>query len=227
MENIQSKGEWPHIRWHFFKFKQKILFHIFHIFASFVKKVFNVTCCYNCTPYDKGPSLTAGVSLTSRRFFLNSFCPMYFIAPMLRLNLLYYLPVRCLISYLFVALHTWIWKCIPTVASIISYHVSLLLIDQHDCFKCPNGTWSLKEWTHWKPGGTTVIPLPWCLRQMFEVVLLFIIFIIFLVHKEYLPMKRAEVIGWAISKFCERYLIHRQTEPLCKAWASHCVSPAF
>ncbi|CDQ93077.1 unnamed protein product [Oncorhynchus mykiss] len=153
MENIQMTT----YQVNFFK---KILFHIFHIFASFVKKVFNVSCCYNCTPYDKGPSLTAGVN-------------------------------------------------------------------QHDCFKCPNGTWSLKEWTHWKPGGTTVIPLPWCLRQMFEVVLLFIIFIIFLVHKEYLPMKRAEVIGWAISKFCERYLIHRQTEPLCKAWASHCVSPAF
>lgn len=163
---------------------------------------------------------------------------MYSIAPMLLLNLLYYLPVCCRISYLFYALHTWIWKCIPTVASIISYHVSLLLIDQHDCCKCSNGTWSLKGWTHCKPGGTTVIPLPWWLRQMFEVVLLFIIFIIFLVHKEYLPMKRAEVkmfcVGCATSKFCECYLFHRQTEPPTRSSSPdhvrlgrHTVSPVF
>uniref|UniRef100_A0A8C4DTH8 G-protein coupled receptors family 3 profile domain-containing protein n=1 Tax=Dicentrarchus labrax TaxID=13489 RepID=A0A8C4DTH8_DICLA len=71
--------------------------------------------------------------------------------------------------------------------------------DLHACKKCPSGTWSLKGWTQCKPRWESYLhwydphPITMMAAAAFGILLLFVIFIMFLVYRNYPPMKRAEV----------------------------------
>ncbi|XP_068433584.1 olfactory receptor CB1 [Clinocottus analis] len=71
--------------------------------------------------------------------------------------------------------------------------------DQHTCKACPNGSWSLKGWAQCMPRSETFLrwrgthPIIMMAAAVFGILLLFVILIIFLVYRDSLPMKRAEV----------------------------------
>ncbi|XP_071399245.1 G-protein coupled receptor family C group 6 member A-like isoform X2 [Centroberyx affinis] len=71
--------------------------------------------------------------------------------------------------------------------------------DLNDCQKCPNGTWSLKGWTHCEPREESYLrwsdphPISLVASAAFGILLLLVILIIFLVYRDSPPMKRAEV----------------------------------
>lgn len=86
------------------------------------------------------------------------------------------------------------------------------LTDLADCKKCPNGTWSLQGWNHcelrWESylKWTDPYPITITTAAVFGILLLVVILIIFLVHRDSPPMKRAEVrlscvmmVGLAVS----------------------------
>uniref|UniRef100_A0A3Q1D0A7 G-protein coupled receptor family C group 6 member A n=1 Tax=Amphiprion ocellaris TaxID=80972 RepID=A0A3Q1D0A7_AMPOC len=79
--------------------------------------------------------------------------------------------------------------------------------DLHNCKKCPNETWSLKGWTECKPRSEIYLrwgdphPITIIAAAAFGVLLLIITFIIFLVYRNSLPMKKAEVRLSCVMKF--------------------------
>uniref|UniRef100_A0A3Q1FAH0 Olfactory receptor C family, b1 n=1 Tax=Acanthochromis polyacanthus TaxID=80966 RepID=A0A3Q1FAH0_9TELE len=79
--------------------------------------------------------------------------------------------------------------------------------DLHNCKKCPNGTWSLQGWTKCEPRSEIYLrwvdphPITIIAAAAFGVLLLIITFIIFLVYRNSLPMKKAEVRLSCVMKF--------------------------
>lgn len=76
---------------------------------------------------------------------------------------------------------------------------SFPLTDLADCKKCPNGTWSLHGWNHCESRWESYLkwsdpyPITLTTAAAFGILLLIVILIIFLVHRDSPPMKRAEV----------------------------------
>ncbi|XP_023266127.1 G-protein coupled receptor family C group 6 member A-like [Seriola lalandi dorsalis] len=102
--------------------------------------------------------------------------------------------------------------------------------DFNACKKCPNGTWSLKGWDHCKPRWDSYIrwsdphPITQLSAAAFGIFLLLVIFIIFLVYRDSLPMKRAEVrlsivmmAGLAVSFASVMCYMGRPSVHLCRA----------
>lgn len=71
--------------------------------------------------------------------------------------------------------------------------------DLHTCKACPNGTWSLKGWAQCMPRSESYLrwkdthPIIMIAATVLGILLLFVTFIVFLVYRDSLPMKRAEV----------------------------------
>ncbi|XP_070843717.1 olfactory receptor CB1 [Chaetodon trifascialis] len=71
--------------------------------------------------------------------------------------------------------------------------------DLRDCKRCPIGTWSLKGWNQCKPRWESFLqwsdphPIAMMAAAAFGILLLLVTFVIFLVYRDSLPMKRAEV----------------------------------
>ncbi|XP_034017564.1 G-protein coupled receptor family C group 6 member A [Thalassophryne amazonica] len=129
---------------------------------GFVKKISNVSCCYNCTPCVEGTYSDA--------------------------------------------------------------------VDSHDCKRCPNGTWSLKGSFKCEPRLESYMkwnsphPITLVAATAFGVLLLGVMLIIFLVHRDSAPMKRAEVrlscvmmAGLAVSFGSVICFIGRPNIHLCRA----------
>nr|XP_046229973.1 G-protein coupled receptor family C group 6 member A [Scatophagus argus] len=102
--------------------------------------------------------------------------------------------------------------------------------DINDCKKCPNGTWSLKGWTQCKPRWESYLqwsdphPITMMAAATFGILLLLVIFIIFMVHRNSPPMKRAEVrlscvmmAGLAVSFTSVICFIGKPSVHLCRA----------
>ncbi|XP_056872453.1 G-protein coupled receptor family C group 6 member A [Takifugu flavidus] len=102
--------------------------------------------------------------------------------------------------------------------------------DLVDCKKCPNGTWSLKGWNHCEPRWESYLkwsdpyPITLTTAASFGILLLIVILIIFLVHRDSPPMKRAEVrlscvmiVGLAVSFASVICFMGKPTVYLCCA----------
>ncbi|XP_060908737.1 G-protein coupled receptor family C group 6 member A [Labrus mixtus] len=102
--------------------------------------------------------------------------------------------------------------------------------DLHVCKKCPNGTWSLKGWTECGPRWESFLrwrdphPISMLAAAVFGILLLFVVFVIFLVHRDSAPMKKAEVrlscvmmVGLAVSFASVICLMGRPSVHLCQA----------
>uniref|UniRef100_A0A672FLH6 Olfactory receptor C family, b1 n=1 Tax=Salarias fasciatus TaxID=181472 RepID=A0A672FLH6_SALFA len=99
-----------------------------------------------------------------------------------------------------------------------------------DCKTCPNETWSLKGYTHCRPRSefflrwTEPHPLTMIAAAAFGVLLLLVILVIFLVYRNSLPMKQAEVrlscvmmAGLAVSFASVVLFMGRPTVHICRA----------
>ncbi|XP_035851124.1 G-protein coupled receptor family C group 6 member A [Sander lucioperca] len=86
------------------------------------------------------------------------------------------------------------YSCIPCVEGTYSDEPDL-----QNCKTCPNGTWSLKNWSECKPRTESYMkwsdphPIVMMAAAAFGILLLLVTFIIFLVYRDSPPMKRAEV----------------------------------
>uniref|UniRef100_A0A3Q3GUB5 Olfactory receptor C family, b1 n=1 Tax=Labrus bergylta TaxID=56723 RepID=A0A3Q3GUB5_9LABR len=102
--------------------------------------------------------------------------------------------------------------------------------DLHVCKKCPNGTWSLKGWTECGPRWESFLrwrdphPISMLAAAVFGILLLFVVFVIFLVHRDSAPMKKAEVrlscvmmAGLGVSFASVICLMGRPSVHLCQA----------
>ncbi|KAM3861109.1 olfactory receptor CB1 [Diretmus argenteus] len=102
--------------------------------------------------------------------------------------------------------------------------------DLNDCQRCPNGNWSLKGSTRCGPREEYYLkwddphPIALVASAAFGVLLLLLIFIIFVVHRESLPMRRAEVklscvmmAGLAVSFASVPCFIGKPNVHLCRA----------
>uniref|UniRef100_A0A672FLH2 Olfactory receptor C family, b1 n=1 Tax=Salarias fasciatus TaxID=181472 RepID=A0A672FLH2_SALFA len=102
--------------------------------------------------------------------------------------------------------------------------------DVQDCKTCPNETWSLKGYTHCRPRSefflrwTEPHPLTMIAAAAFGVLLLLVILVIFLVYRNSLPMKQAEVrlscvmmAGLAVSFASVVLFMGRPTVHICRA----------
>ncbi|XP_041661847.1 G-protein coupled receptor family C group 6 member A [Cheilinus undulatus] len=86
------------------------------------------------------------------------------------------------------------YNCTPCVAGTFSDDTDL-----HVCKKCPNETWSLEGWSECKPRWESFLrwsdahPISMVVAAAFGILLLFVVLVIFLVHRDCPPMKKAEV----------------------------------